>query len=171
MTILKPRSRLTQKRQLLGRGRAAEDGVAVRVTPKAPGDGLVALFEAQGVFHARLRKQAGGLGVHQDLGQTPLGRGAPSKQLTTRRSLEGGPEAGADGFVQGRVFGEVVLGGEFVEPEVEDGVGLHDSIHADLPIRWAAMQVGNGHDQNALRILAVNHAVGESAQTAAAGVL
>lgn len=58
---------------------------------------------------------------HQDLGQAPLGRGAPGKQLTTRRSFERGAEAGAYGFAQGRVFGEVVLGGEFGEPEVEDG--------------------------------------------------
>ncbi len=62
---LKPRPRLTQKHQLLGRGLAAQDGVAVGVAAKAIDDGLVALLEAQGVFHARLRKQEGGLGVHQ----------------------------------------------------------------------------------------------------------
>ncbi len=62
---LKPRPRLTQKRQLLGRGHAAQDGVAVGVAAEALDDGLVAQFKAQGVLHARLRKQAGGLGVHQ----------------------------------------------------------------------------------------------------------
>lgn len=178
MTILKSRPRLTQKRQLLGLGLAAEDGVAVGVAAKALNDCLVALLEAQGVFEARLRKQEGGLGVHQgglavhvghvgkaalrqgqaavlptgqqflrqrqgkrvlrkglggvavhiarelvehqDLGQAPLGRGAPGKQLTTRRRLQRGAEAGADGVVQGGVFGEVVLWGEFGEPEVDN---------------------------------------------------
>ncbi len=57
---------------------------------------------------------------HQDLGQAPLGRGAPDKQLTPRRLLQRGPESDADGFVQGRVFGEMVLGGEFGEPEVDN---------------------------------------------------
>jgi hypothetical protein len=33
------------------------------------------------------------------------------------------------------------------------------------------MQVSNGDNQNALRILAVNHAVRESAQTAATGIV
>lgn len=65
---------------------------------------------------------------HQDLGQTLLGRGAPFKQLTQRRGFQRGPEAGAADFVQGRVFGEVVLGGEFGEPEVEDGLGLHQLV-------------------------------------------
>ena len=145
MTISKPRPRLTQKYQLLGRGLAAEDGVAVGVAAKALDDGLVALLEAQVIFQARLRKQEGGLGVHQgglavhvghvgkaalrqgqvavlptghqllrqsqgqrvlrkgagrvavhiarelvqhqNLGQAPLGRGAPGKQLTPRRRL------------------------------------------------------------------------------------
>ncbi|MEY4505437.1 MAG: hypothetical protein RL297_15 [Pseudomonadota bacterium] len=49
----KPRPRLTQKRQLLGRGRAAEDGVAVGVAAKAQGDGLVELFKAQGAQFIR----------------------------------------------------------------------------------------------------------------------
>ena len=40
----------------------------------------------------------------------------------------------------------------------EGGLRVHDSIHSALPIRRAAVQVGNGHDQNALRILGVNHA-------------
>jgi hypothetical protein len=182
---LKPRPRFTQKRQLLGRGLAAKDGVAVGVAAEAVDDGLVAQFKAQGVFHARLIKQdhrlrvhQGGLAVHvghvgkaalrkgqaavlpaghqllrqrqgqrvlrkgagrvavhiarelvqhQDLGQTPLGRAAPGKQLTPSGCLQSGPEATADGFVQGDVFGEVVLGGEFCEPEVEDGLGLHSS--------------------------------------------
>ena len=47
---LKPRPRLTQKRQLLGRGLAAQDGVALGVAAKALDDGLVALLEAQCVF-------------------------------------------------------------------------------------------------------------------------
>jgi hypothetical protein len=165
---LKTRPRLTQKHQLLGRGLAAQDGVAVGVAAKALDDGLVAQFKAPGVFHARLIKQdhllrvhQGGLAVHaghvgkaalrqrqgqrgllkglggvtvhvarelvqhQDLGQTPLGRGAPGKQLTPSCCLQRGTEAGADGFVQGSVFGEVVLGGEFGEQEVADEVGLH----------------------------------------------
>ena len=71
---------------------------------------------------------------YQDLGQAPLGRGAPGKQLTPRRRFQRGPEAGADGFVQGRVFGEVVLGGEFGEPEVEDGLGLHVA-----RLKWACV--------------------------------
>ncbi len=50
------------KRQLLGRGLSAQDGVAVRVAAEALDDGLVALLEAQGVFHARLRKQGDILG-------------------------------------------------------------------------------------------------------------
>ncbi len=50
MTISKPRPRLTQKRQLLGRGLAAEDGVAVGVAAEALDDGLVAQLEAQVVF-------------------------------------------------------------------------------------------------------------------------
>ena len=41
------------------------------------------------------------------------------KQLTSRRRRQRGPEAGADGFVQGGVFGEVVLGGEFGEPKAK----------------------------------------------------
>ena len=176
---LKPRTRLTQKRQLLGRGLAAQQGVTVGVATKAVDDGFVAQLKAQGVLHARLRKQESGLGVHQaglavhvghgdkaalrqgqaavlptghqllrqrqgqrvlrkglggvavnvarelvehqDLGQAPLGRGAPGKQLTARRRGQRGPEACADGFVQGGVFGEVLLGSEFGEPEVEDG--------------------------------------------------
>lgn len=48
---------------------------------------------------------------HQHLRQPPLGRRAPNKQLTPRRSIQRGAEAGADGFVQGSVFGEVLLGG------------------------------------------------------------
>ena len=56
MTISKPRPRLTQKRQLLGCGLAAKDGVAVGVATKALDDGLVALLEAQVVFQAGLRK-------------------------------------------------------------------------------------------------------------------
>jgi hypothetical protein len=152
----------------------------VGVAAKALDDGLVALLEAQGVFQARLRKQEGGLGVHQgglavhvghvgkaalrqgqaavlptghqllrqrqgqrvlrkglgavavhiarelvehqNFGQASLGRGAPSEQRAPRRRRQRGPEAGADDFVQGRVFGEVLLGGEFGEPEVEDGL-------------------------------------------------
>jgi hypothetical protein len=53
------------------------------------------------------------------------GRVAPGKQLTPRRCLQRGPETGADGFVQGGVFGEVVLWGEFGEPEIEDGLVCH----------------------------------------------
>ena len=45
------------------------------------------------------------------------------KQLTPHRRQQHGTKAGADGFVQGGVFGEVVLGSEFSELEVEDGVG------------------------------------------------
>lgn len=56
---------------------------------------------------------------HQDLGQAPLGRGAPDKQLTPRRRHRGA-EAGADDVVQGGVFGEVVLEGEFGEPEADN---------------------------------------------------
>ena len=62
---------------------------------------------------------------HQELGQAPLGRGTPGKQLTPRCRLQRGAEAAADGFVQGGVFGEVVFGGEFGEPEVEDGLRVH----------------------------------------------
>jgi hypothetical protein len=80
-----------------------------------------------------LRKSAGRVAVdiarelvqHQDLGQAPLGRGAPGKQFTPRRRLQRGTEAGADGFVQGSVFGEVVLWGEFGEPELEDVSWCH----------------------------------------------
>ena len=42
-----------------------------------------------------------------------------------RRCLQRGTEAGADGFVQRGVFDEMLLGGEFGEPEVEDGLGVH----------------------------------------------
>ena len=38
-------------------------------------------------------------------------------------------EACADGLVQGGVLGELLLGGEFGEPEVEDGVGNHTPGH------------------------------------------
>jgi len=61
----KPRPRLTQKHQLLGRGLAAEDGVAVGVAAKALDDGVVAQLKAPGVFHARLIKQGHRLCVHQ----------------------------------------------------------------------------------------------------------
>ncbi len=80
-----------------------------------------------------LRKGLGGVAVdvvrelveHQDLGLASLGCGAPGKQLTPRRRHQRGPEAAADGFVQGSVFGEVLLGGEFGEPEVEDSLWVH----------------------------------------------
>ena len=81
-----------------------------------------------------MRKTAGRVAVqiarelveHQDLGQAALGRGAPGKLLTPRCCLQRGAEAGSDDFVQGGVFGEVVFGGEFGEPEVEDGFGTHE---------------------------------------------
>ncbi len=38
----------------------------------------------------------------------------------SRHRLQRGAEAGADGFVKGSVFGEVLLGAYFGEPEVED---------------------------------------------------
>lgn len=66
-----------------------------------------------------LRKGAGGVAIHiarelvqqQHLRQPLLGRVAPGKQFALRRSLQRGAEAGANGFVQGSVFGEVLLGG------------------------------------------------------------
>jgi hypothetical protein len=48
-----------------------------------------------------------------------------AKQLTRRHGIQCGTEVGADGFVQGGVFGEVVPGGELGELEVEDGLGAH----------------------------------------------
>ncbi len=173
------------------------------VAAKAFDDGLVALLEAQGVFHTRLRKQSDGLPMyqrglavheghvgkaalrqgqaavlptghqllrqhqgqrvlrkglggapvdvarelveHQDLGQAPLRGGTPSKQLTPRSSRQRGPEAGADGFVQGGVFGEVVLGGEFGEPEVEDGLRLHQLVNL-CPSRIIQTRIDSGVD-------------------------
>jgi hypothetical protein len=64
---------------------------------------------------------------HNDFRQTPSGRRPPAKQLTARARLQRGPKALRDQDVQGRVFGEMLLLGEFGEPEVEDGVGLHFS--------------------------------------------
>ena len=54
---------------------------------------------------------------------------ARSARKTTHiaRSLQRRTEAGADGFFQGRVFGVVLLGGQFGEPEAEDGVRVHIS--------------------------------------------
>lgn len=76
-----------------------------------------------------LRKGAGGVAVHiarelvqhQDFCQTALGRGAPRKQFTAGCGFQRGAEAGADGFVEGSVFDEVLLGSEFGEPKVQDG--------------------------------------------------
>jgi len=62
---------------------------------------------------------------HKYLYQPPLWRGAPGKQFTPRRSLQRRAKAGADGVIQGRVFGVVLLGVQFGEPEAEDGVGVH----------------------------------------------
>jgi hypothetical protein len=45
-----------------------------------------------------------------------------AKQLTARARLQRGPKALRDQGVQGSVFGEMLLLGEFGEPEVEDGV-------------------------------------------------
>ena len=59
------RPRLAQESQLFGRGRAAQNGVAVRVAPKAVNDCLVAALKVQVVFHAWLRKQRKGLLVDQ----------------------------------------------------------------------------------------------------------
>ena len=163
------RPRLAQESQLFGRGRAAQNGVAVRVAPKAVNDCLVAALKVQVVFHAWLRKQRKGLLVdqcrfavhvrhvgkhalrcgqavvlpaghqllrqgkglrvlrkgagrvavhiarelvqHQDFCQSAFGRGAPGEQFTAGSGIQRGAEAGADGFVQGYVFGEVLVGG------------------------------------------------------------
>lgn len=43
-------------------------------------------------------------------------------------SFQSGAEAGADGFVQRGVFDEVLLGGEFGGPDVEDGLVRHKFI-------------------------------------------
>ena len=82
----------------------------------------------QGKGQRVLRKGAGGVAVHiarelvqhQDFCQPAFGRGAPGEQFTAGSGLQRGAEAGADGFVQGSVFGEVLLRSEFGEPEVED---------------------------------------------------
>ena len=49
---------------ILTRG-AAQHRVAVRVTPKAVNDGLVAALKVEVVFHPRLRKQRKGLLMDQ----------------------------------------------------------------------------------------------------------
>ena len=51
------------------------------------------------------------LAQHDDLRQPPLGRSAPLKQLTSRRSLQRVAKPRADGFVQRGVFNEVLFGG------------------------------------------------------------
>ena len=77
---LKRRPRLSKKRQLLRRGNTAQQSVAVGVAAKALDDGLAAQLEAQGVFHAWLRKKRDrlvmcqrGLAVHiGHVGKAPL---------------------------------------------------------------------------------------------------
>ena len=64
---------------------------------------------------------------HDDLRQPSLGRRAPSKQLAPRRRrFEGVAKPRAHDFVQLGVFDEVLFGGYLFEPEVEDGLGLHE---------------------------------------------
>ena len=73
----------------------------------------------QGKGQRILRKGAGGVAVHiarelvqhQDFCQPAFGRGAPGEQFAAGCGLQRGAEAGADGFVEGGVFGEVLLGG------------------------------------------------------------
>ena len=82
----------------------------------------------QGKGQRILRKGAGGVAVHiarelvqhQDFCQPALGRSAPGEQFTAGSGVQRGAEAGADGFVEGSVFGEVLLRSEFGEPEIED---------------------------------------------------
>ena len=93
------------------------------------GHQLLRQHQGQGI----LRKGTGRVAVHiarelvqhNDLRQPPLWRGAPVKQLAPRCGLQRGTKAGADGFVQGSVFGEVLLVGQLFKPEVEDGLGLY----------------------------------------------
>lgn len=73
----------------------------------------------QGKGQRVLRKGAGGVAVHiarelvqhQDFCQPAFWRGAPGEQFTAGSGLQRGAEAGVDGFVQGSVFGEVLLRG------------------------------------------------------------
>ena len=63
---------------------------------------------------------------------------------------------GADGFIQGGVFGEVVLGGEFGEPEVEDGLGLHRK--GKLKNDVASLRVREVHQRNTRTTGGIGHA-------------
>ena len=82
----------------------------------------------QGKGQRVLRKGAGGVAVHiarelvqhQDFCQPAFGCGAPGEQFTAGCGVQRRAEAGEDGFIQGCVFGEVLLGREFGEPEIED---------------------------------------------------
>lgn len=47
---------------------------------------------------------------------------------------------------------------------------LKNSVDPTLPISRPSVQMSDGHDQNPLYILAVNHAIREPAQTTAPGV-
>ena len=67
---------------------------------------------------------------HNDLRQPPLRRGTPGEQLAPRCGFQRDTKARADGFVLGGVFGEVLLVGQLFEPEVEDGLGLHEKLRA-----------------------------------------
>lgn len=76
--MLKRRPRLAQKRQLFGRGGAAQHRVAMRVAPKAVDDGLVPALKVQVVFHARLRKQLEGLLMNHGRFAVHVGKYAPA---------------------------------------------------------------------------------------------
>lgn len=86
----------------------------------------------QGKGQRVLRKDTGGVAVHiarelvqhQDFCNRPSGV-ARQVNSSQRAAAQRGAEAGADGFAEGSVFGEVLLGGELVEPEVEDELDLH----------------------------------------------
>ena len=82
----------------------------------------------QGKGQRILRKGSDGVAVHiarelvqhQDFCQPAFGCGAPGEQFTAGCGVQRRAEAGEDGFIQGCVFGEVLLGSEFGEPEIED---------------------------------------------------